>query len=256
MARRPATAAEDSVRVALISDLHGNEAALRAVLSDAERRGADQIYCLGDVCTLGPRPREVLALIRERCHGWILGNHDEFLLQPGLLQRYTEAPVIVQSVQWCAERMTADDLAFIGQFRTEQRVALDGGASLQLFHGTPTSHMVNLLATTPADELDAMLAGRRATVLAGGHTHIAMVRQHKGMLIVNPGSCGAPFREVVHARPPELLPFAEYALVDSAPTGLVQVTLCRVAVDAAQVRKALQGSDHPLLAALAAQYGA
>ncbi|MBI5610558.1 MAG: metallophosphoesterase family protein [Deltaproteobacteria bacterium] len=238
-----------------MSDLHGNEAALRAVLADAERRGVDRIYCLGDVCTLGPRPREVLALVREHCHGWILGNHDEFLLHPEVLATYTEAPVIVQSVAWCAERMTEGDLEFIKTFKAEQRIDLGEGATLQLFHGTPTSHMVNLLATTPPGELDAMLAGRTATVLAGGHTHVAMVRQHKGMLVVNPGSLGAPFREFVGGRTPELMPFAEYAIVESRAGGLVDATLCRVAVDPRQVHKALQGSDHPLLPALLTQYG-
>ena len=242
------------MRVALISDLHGNEAALRAVLADAERRGSDRIYCLGDVCTLGPRPREVLALVREHCHGWILGNHDEFLLDSHLLQTYTEAQVVMQSVEWCAERMTEHDLDFIRAFRAEQRVELDGGAALQLFHGTPTSHMTNLLATTPPGELDAMLAGRTATVLAGGHTHVAMVRQHKGMLLVNPGSCGAPFREFVGGLAPTLMPYAEYALVECSPTGLVNATVCRVAVDARQVHRALQGSNHPLFQALSTQY--
>src|SRR5262245_60841641 len=52
------------MRIALISDLHGNELALDAVLDDATRSGADKILCLGDVATLGARPREVIARLR------------------------------------------------------------------------------------------------------------------------------------------------------------------------------------------------
>lgn len=242
------------MRIALISDLHGNEAALRAVLADVDRRGADQIICLGDVCTLGPRPREVLALVRERCSAFVLGNHDEFLLHPEILQSYTEAPPVVQSVYWCAERMEPRDLDFVRTFAAEATIDLGSGATLQLFHGTPTSHMRNLLATTPAEQLDEMLAGRVGTVLAGGHTHVQMVRQHRGMLIVNPGSTGAPFREFVGGRVPELMPFAEYALVDVSSPSQVEVALLRVDVDARAARSALVGSRHPLLASLSAQY--
>ncbi|MEO6600819.1 MAG: metallophosphoesterase family protein, partial [Polyangiaceae bacterium] len=68
------------MRVALISDLHGNELAFNAVLADIARQGVDQIICLGDVATLGPRPRDVLGRLAELRCVCILGNHDEFML--------------------------------------------------------------------------------------------------------------------------------------------------------------------------------
>jgi predicted phosphodiesterase len=243
------------VRVALISDLHGNEAALLAVFADLDRRGVDQVACLGDVCTLGPRPREVLDLVQARCAHRIVGNHDDFLLDPELLRTYTQAAPIVRAVDWCAERMEPGDLAALRTFTAEAALDLGHGATLRLFHGTPLSHMQNLLATTSADELDAMLAGRAATVLAGGHTHLQMVRQHRGMWVVNPGSTGAPFRAFVDGAVPELMPYAEYAVVESRPGGHVEVALCRAPVDGRRVRVALGGGGHPLHAALAAQYG-
>src|SRR5207244_1453045 len=88
-------------RIALISDLHGNEVALRAVLRDIDRRGADQIACLGDVATLGPRPAQVLALIRERCDLFILGNHDEYMFAPDAIHAHTQAPPVVAAVAQC-----------------------------------------------------------------------------------------------------------------------------------------------------------
>ena len=86
------------MRVALISDLHGNLVALDAVRADARRLGVDAVVCLGDVATLGPHPREVLAAVDELGTPTILGNHDEFLLEPALIARYTEAPIIHDAV--------------------------------------------------------------------------------------------------------------------------------------------------------------
>jgi predicted phosphodiesterase len=243
------------VRVALISDLHGNELALAAVLREIAAAGVDRLVCLGDTATLGPRPREVLAMLRFAGCPCILGNHDEFLLDPALIHTYTEAPVIVDAVDWCRAELAAADLAFVGGFVRELELDLGGGARLLLFHGSPRSNMEDLLATTPAATLDDALAGRAATVMAGGHTHLQMLRQHRGTLLVNPGSVGLPFREyaVGTGRPPAILPHAEYAIV-SADGGHVAVALHRVALDHAALRAQAESCSHPLRGMLAAQY--
>ena len=63
------------MRIAVLSDVHGNLAALRAVLDDIAGRGCDRVYCLGDVIGYGPNPNECLSLVRE-LDGCVLGNHD------------------------------------------------------------------------------------------------------------------------------------------------------------------------------------
>lgn len=241
------------MRVALISDLHANAVALDAVLADIARVGVDQIICLGDVATLGPRPDLVLDRLRSLGCPCIQGNHDAFLLDPQLIHTYTEAQVVVDAVDWCRARLTSRDIDFIRSFVSTLEIALDERSTLFLFHGTPRSHMEDLLATTPPDELDVMLDGNRGTVMAGGHTHIQMLRQHRGMLMVNPGSVGLPFREYVAGGAPTLLDHAEYATV-SAAAGGVSVELHRVPVDRAALRDAVRASDNPLSAMLLQQY--
>ncbi len=241
------------MRIALISDLHGNLLALEAVLEDIARTGADRIVCLGDAATLGPSPHEVLARLREIGCACVLGNHDAFMLDPGLIRTYTEAPIIVASVDWCRAQLRPDEFAFIRTFQPTIDVPLDGGASLLLYHGTPRSHMEDLVATTPPERVDEMLAGRRATVLAGGHTHVQMLRQHRGLLLVNPGSVGQPFEEYAAGGPPKVMAHAEYATVEARHGG-VDVRLRRVALDRRALRDAAAGSDCPLGPALAAQY--
>jgi putative phosphoesterase len=236
------------VRIALVSDLHANALALEAVLADARRVGYDALVCLGDVATLGPRPGEVLARLRDLGCRCILGNHDEFMLDAGLIHSYSESPLIVSSVEATREGLAADDIAFIGTF--VRTLALD---DVFLYHGTPRSNMEDLLATTPAEKVDEMLGQHRATLLAGGHTHLQMMRQHRGMLIVNSGSVGMPFREYVGGGPPVILPHAEYAIVEVGPEG-AGATLRRVALDARALAAQIDGWDNPLAAPLRASY--
>jgi predicted phosphodiesterase len=70
------------MRIALISDIHGNEVALEAVLKDIKKAGVDQIACLGDVVALGPLPVAVLQMIQDLDCPCVLGNHDAFMIDP------------------------------------------------------------------------------------------------------------------------------------------------------------------------------
>jgi predicted phosphodiesterase len=92
-------------RLALISDIHSNEVALRAVLADIRRTGVDQIICLGDVANLGPAPNAVIELLAGLGCPCIMGNHDEFLLEPELVHAYAQSPSVVASVHWCRSRL-------------------------------------------------------------------------------------------------------------------------------------------------------
>lgn len=242
------------MRVALISDLHGNEVALEAVLGDIERRGVDRIVCLGDTATLGPRPEAVLARLRQIGCSCILGNHDAFMLDAELIHSYTEVPVIVDAVDWCRARLGAGDIEFLRGFLPTLEVPLDGGKSLFLFHGTPRSHMENLLATTPPEVVDEMLSGHTATVMAGGHTHIQMLRQHKGVLVVNPGSVGLAFKEFASGQTPTVMPYGEWASVEGTARG-VEVQFYRVELDRKAMHAAAASSDNPLAPMLTGSYG-
>lgn len=241
------------MRVALISDLHANEIALDAVLREIEELGVDRIVCLGDVATLGPKPEAVVQRLRDLACPCILGNHDEFLFNPELVRSYTEVPVVVDAVEWCRARLSADDIAFVKGFSATLEIELSPRAKLFLFHGSPSSHMQNLLATTPPDELEQLLGHHRAAVMAGGHTHIQMLRQHRGTLLVNPGSVGMPFKEYVGGGPPTLMPWAEYAVVSAGASG-IDVSLHRVLLDKRQLLDAIAPSDNPLRPMLLAEY--
>ncbi|NUO47320.1 MAG: metallophosphoesterase family protein [Polyangiaceae bacterium] len=231
-----------------MSDLHANQIALEAVLADARRVGFDELICLGDVPTLGPRPDAVLGMLQELGCRCVLGNHDEFMIDEALIHTYSESPLIVGSVGATRNALSAESLAFIRTF--ERTIELDG---MLLFHGTPRSNMEDLLATTPADKVDEMVSGKRALVLAGGHTHLQMLRQHRGMLIVNTGSLGMPFREYASGGPPVILPHAEYAIVELRGAS-ASVDLRRVGLDRGALAAQIDGWDNPLAGPLRASY--
>lgn len=241
------------MRIALISDLHANEVALDAVLRDIAQVGVEQIICLGDTATLGPRPHAILQRLRHLGCPCIMGNHDAFMLDAGLIHTYTEAPVVVDAVDWCREQLSTDELDFIRTFQPRLEMSLDEHCALLLYHGSPRSHMEDILSTTSADALERMLDGHNPTVMAGGHTHIQMLRQHHGTLIVNPGSVGQPFKHYVVGQAPTLMSHAEYATVE-VRGGAVNVNLRRVPLDKAALRESVSAVDNPLRRFLLEQY--
>jgi hypothetical protein len=126
-------------------------------------------------------------------------------------------------------------------------------STLRLFHGSPRSNMEDVLANTPPDLLDEMLTGATATVMAGGHTHIQMLRQHHGILLVNPGSVGLAFKDYVGGGQPTILSHAEYAIIAEV-NGTLGVDLRRVPLDRDELHQAQIDSDHPLRETLIQQY--
>jgi predicted phosphodiesterase len=195
----------------------------------------------------------VIRTLRDLGCPCILGNHDAFLIEPELVAEYTKAKVIVEAIDWCRAQLTPDDLAFVRTFARELELPLGGDRRLLLYHGSPESNVQDVLATTTDAELDELLAGRTAAVMAGGHTHIQMLRQHRGTLLVNPGSVGLPFKEYVAGGPPTVLAHAEYAIVEGREDG-VGVDLRRVALDRETLRNAAADSDVPMRHLLMRQY--
>ncbi|GAB4213103.1 MAG: metallophosphoesterase family protein [Roseiflexaceae bacterium] len=231
------------MRAALISDIHGNFVALEAVLADIEQARPDLIVCLGDVIESGPQPREVLARLQAIGAQTILGNTDERVLHPQPYDPPTERARRSAEIEaWNVALLTPADRAFLASFQATITLELAPGTHLLCFHGSPRSNTEVILATTPESELDLMLAGCDALVLAGGHTHTQLLRRYRQQVIVNPGSVGLPFelRPGGDFRPP----WAEYALVEAAPGGL-RIDLRRVRLDVAAVVQAAHTSGMP-----------
>lgn len=204
------------MRLALISDIHGNLAALEAVLAAIEAEPIDQIVCLGDVSATGPQPRAVLQRLRDINCAVVMGNADAELLSPATTDDSTSDDMrrFLDMSAWAAAQLDEADRAYLASFQPTVAIDLGEAGRLLCCHGSPRSYDDIIRANTADEDLAPMLAGTEATVQAGGHTHIRMLRAWQGREIVNPGSVGLAyqFRPDGSVRVP---PWAEYAVLKS-----------------------------------------
>jgi putative phosphoesterase len=233
------------MRVAIIADIHGNLVALDAVLAEIERERPDAVVCLGDVAATGPQPAEAVARLRALGCAAVMGNADAWLLDPRPYDTDDEDMRRIEAIdRWCAARLAPADLAYLRAFQPLVTLPLSGEASLLCFHGSPRSFDEIILATTPEAELEEMLGGYRAAVMAGGHTHIQLLRRHGETLLLNPGSVGLPFEQVDWGARTRNPPWAEYAIVGWA-AGRLSVDLRRAPIDPGAVVRAALASGMP-----------
>lgn len=202
------------MRIALVSDIHGNLAALEAVLADLRGRGVERVLNLGDLLSGPLRPRETCDRLIEL--GWptIAGNHERQVLDDP------------------SERMGESDRHAAANLRPDQRDWLRSlPPSLRLdevlmVHGTPASDLDAFLETVDAGgiraaapaEIAARAGATDARLIVCGHTHTPRIaRLADGRLIVNPGSVGlqAYASELPHPHKVENgSPHARYAIVE------------------------------------------
>lgn len=233
------------MRIAFISDIHGNFTALQAVLADIKSQGADQVICLGDTISLGPQPLETLNALKEFSGIYIMGNHDEAILDPKKAAELEITEHLVPDLYWCRERLSTSDYEFLRSFQSTHEMTFPNGVRLLAFHGSPISTTDIIQATTPPELLDKYFAGQTATVLIGGHSHIQMHRRYGKKLILNSGSVGNAFEFAFSpGNPPHLLPWAEYVIVNQSGNSF-NVDLRRVYFDIEELLKTVKASGLP-----------
>lgn len=222
------------MRVALVADIHGNLVALDAVLERLANENIDVIVSLGDVASWGPQPAETLDRLREIGSLNVMGNTDEWVLDPKPHAiRDADTPRVNHIELWCIEHLTPDHKDFLRTFRRTVEIPLTGSMSMLCYHGSPRTPRDFLRATTPDLEVDAMLGGHAQAVMVGGHTHEQMLRRHRECILINAGSVGQA-SEWGHNTGRRHYPWAEYAVV-TAENGAVEVELGRVPFDVAAV---------------------
>ncbi len=242
------------MRLALISDIHGNFVALQTVLADIERAGVDRIVCLGDVAANGPQPRAVIETMHDLGCPIVRGNTDEWFLVPQTFDPNSEKERrLMAMLNWAMEKFSPADLDFMRAFPPTVQVPLDQGATLLCYHGSPQANTHVILATTPDDELARMIGDYRATVMAGGHTHQQMLRRYRDAFVVTVGSVGVPFERGSVVKQDRHPPWSEYAIVDSRDENLA-IELRRVPLDVTAVVRAARESGMPYVDAWIAEW--
>lgn len=177
------------MRLAIISDVHGNLLALEAVLDDIEARGVDAIVNLGDCVTSPLWPAETLALLDAIDMPTVRGNHDRLLLETPL----DEMP---RSMRYTFESLSTAQRTALHELPVT--IELEGG--ILLMHGRMDDDKKYLMhdkedgriAVARAGTLAQRLEGVTASLVLCGHSHTPQVALSAGRVVVNPGSVGEP----------------------------------------------------------------
>lgn len=199
--------------LALISDIHGNHAALKAVLADIDRQGIKQIVCLGDVGGYYCQVNECIATLRERKIFTLMGNHDGYLAFNTPCERSNSAN---RCLDYQRRVITDENLAWLAALEEQGQVG-----ELRLIHGGWNDPLEEYLR--PSAEYFAQHEGR---YFASGHTHVPCIWQEGDKTYCNPGSVG---------QPRDGDPRAAYALWDGEA-----FTLCRVSYDIKATQDAMR----------------
>ncbi len=233
------------MRIAFLSDIHGNYTAFKAVLKDLEAQKIDQFISLGDTVTMGPQPVESLKALQALGCLYIKGNHDAAVLDPENANLYEITHFLVPDLYWCQKQLTIEDRAFLDSFKPMLNLTLPNGIKILAFHGSPLSSTDIIQDTTPPELLDKYFEGYDADIFIGGHSHIQMMRRYGDRLILNPGSIGNAFKFVYsHGNPPSLLPWAEYMIVEQRDDFL-SIDPRRVYFDTDEALRIVTESDLP-----------
>ena len=176
------------MRIAVLSDIHGNLPALEAVLAELE---ADLVVVGGDVAA-GPLPAETLDALAGLDARYVMGNADRLMVaaydrgdDPGALEHPIE-----KLDAWCAQRITRQQRDRLAAY--EPTVSVDG---ILFCHGSPRSDEEIITAVSPEERLAPMFAGVAERTAVCGHTRHHFARAVLGRRLLNAGSVGMPYED-------------------------------------------------------------
>lgn len=186
------------MRVAIISDIHGNQIAFDAVLQDlAQQPPVDELVIAGDLCLNGPCPKQVLEMIQELDCPVVQGNVDIEVVneapEKGVKKRTT--------VAWTREQIGQEGIDYLASLPVSHLVTNPTGTDLLVVHANPLNQEDAIFPNAPDDTLEHLLGGLEPNIgaLAYGHLHIAYTRRWRNLLLADVGSCGVPRDEDIRA---------------------------------------------------------
>ena len=226
------------MKVAIISDIHANVIALKAVLKDIEEQQVDRIYCVGDLVGYASFPNEVIDLIKEKNIPTVMGNYDDGIGYQRFICGcdYKDAKAEAlghQSIVWTKKHTSEENKEFLRNLPKEIQVNI-AGKRLLLVHGSPNrlnEYVTEEISEDYASEL-ITLAG--TDILICGHTHLPFTMVLKDKMLINVGSVGKP----KHGDPQAI-----YALISF--TRDVTVDFRKVPYDYEATATAIEASELP-----------
>jgi predicted phosphodiesterase len=239
-----------AMRVAILSDIHGNSVALDAVLDDIKKAGdVDGYWILGDLAAMGPDPVGALERLNDLQNvTFVRGNTDRYVcnrLDPGVtVDRMSKDPAhahvhasLLAGLCWTQGALTSSGwLNWLATIELEQRLTLPDGARMLLVHAAPgTDDGPGLHPALTPDQLAKALEGCAADLVFCGHTHWQLDQKAGAARLINPGSVSLPWGADTRA---------SYYLLEADTSGHT-LSHRRVAYDTLSVVEQLKSQMHP-----------
>lgn len=197
------------MKVAVISDIHGNLLALQAVLEDIKNNGIEKIFILGDLAFCGPQPDETVSFIRDNMsqHVSIQGNTDLMIVKATGEEGDPYTPkleMMANALRYSQKVLSDENKEYLANLPVKHTEAF-GPLKVLFVHGSPRRNDEGITADMKYSKLDEIFADVEENMIFCGHTHIPITHQSSGKTIINVGSVGRPFGEN---------PRAVYAILD------------------------------------------
>jgi putative phosphoesterase len=228
------------MRLAVISDIHGNHAALKAVIHDMEEQQIDRVLFLGDLVMLGPEPQGSLDIIKElKPACWLKGNTDTWFeeMSGGWTPSNEKEQELYEYYQYATSRLSNADIELIIDRPVTDTVEYMGKHILCV-HGSPRAINEIMDGRVPKESLDQMAEGVKEDIIICGHSHVPYNGRHKGRYIFNVGSVGKPFDGDVRA---------SYGIIELSPDVEPKFVHRRVSYSLSEVLKLAREREFPRL---------
>ncbi|WP_433959086.1 metallophosphoesterase family protein [Cytobacillus horneckiae] len=224
------------MKIAFISDIHGNAVALKAVLEDIEKRHVDEIIVLGDISFRGIEPAKSLKMVRHISEWVIKGNGDEWIVR-GIEQG--EVPdnmlsLLQQERDWAVQQLEESEMNYLKELPQSIKRDIEG-VKIHAFHATPQSLFDVVFPYEKNEILQEKLKLDEADISIYGHIHQSFIRYVNGKCVMNIGSVGLPFDGEYKS---------SYGLIDVQQSNY-QASIIRVNYDRDLVLKKISESDYP-----------
>lgn len=176
------------MRLAVISDIHGNLYALMKAFEDIDAQGVDSIICLGDLVGYGAHPNEVIALIRKKGILCLKGNYDASVVD-GDFTYIRDTSINSFSLPWTCKELRESNKFYLANLPTSLTLEIEG-KQIKFVHGSP--NLINEYLIEDADNTNTIMNNLQEDVLVCAHTHLPSNKLFEDKLFVNCGSVGKP----------------------------------------------------------------
>ena len=188
------------MKIAIISDIHGNLDAIQKVVEDIKSQGCQKILCLGDLAMAGPLPTETIDYIRDLKNSFdfeiIQGNTDEMiaLSSDEVYNKLNSAlPVMAEAYKSDINTVTDEQKEYLKNLPSQKEIKV-GNIKILMVHGSPRRNNEDIMPDMDLKTVEEIISSTGANIIVCGHTHIPCGYQtNTNQTVINVGSVGRPF---------------------------------------------------------------